>query len=340
MPYGGNDWLALTQEATFEPEIPICDPHHHFWDFRSERIPYQRYLLHELAADVNCGHNVRSTVFIEARSMYRPDGPVELRPVGEVEFVQGLAAAAATGLYGPCRAASAIIGHADLKLGDRVEPVLEALRAASPNRFRGIRHTVTWDPSPEIENREQEGVLATADYRAGAQVLARMGLSLDVGVCFPQLPQLAAFAKAVPGLTIILNHLGGLTRVGPYANRDEEVLPAWRGGIAEVAKCSNVNIKLGGIGMPRLGFDWHTRARPIGSEELATSMAPIMSYCIEQFGSNRCMFESNFPVDKVSFSHHVLFNGFKRFSKSYSSSERAALFHDTAVRAYRISDVG
>ena len=146
MAYGGNDWLALTQEPTLEPEIAICDPHHHFWDFRSERVPYQRYLLHELAADVNCGHNVRSTVFIEARSMYRPDGPAELRPVGEVEFVQGLAAASATGLYGPCRAAAGIIGHADLKLGDRVKPVLEALQAASPNRFRGIRHTVTWDP--------------------------------------------------------------------------------------------------------------------------------------------------------------------------------------------------
>jgi predicted TIM-barrel fold metal-dependent hydrolase len=272
--------------------------------------------------------------------MYRPDGPLELRPVGEVEFVQGLAAAAATGLYGPCRAASAIIGHADLKLGDRVEPVLQALRAASPNRFRGIRHTVTWDPHPEIENREKEGVLATPDYRAGARVLARMGLSLDIGVCFPQLPELAAFADAVPDLTIVLNNLGGLTRVGPYANRDEEVLPAWRGGIAEVAKCPNVNIKLGGIGMPRLGFDWHTRARPIGSEELATPMAPIMSYCIEQFGPNRCMFESNFPVDKVSFSHHVLFNAFKRFSESYSSSERAALFHDTAIRAYRIEGIG
>jgi L-fuconolactonase len=340
MPYGGDDWLALTQEPTLEPQIPICDPHHHFWDFRSERIPYQRYLLHELAADVNCGHNVRSTVFIEARSMYRPDGPVELRPVGEVEFVQGLAAAAATGLYGPCQAAAAIIGHADLKLGDRVEPVLEALQAASPNRFRGIRHTVTWDPHPEIENREREGVLATADYRAGAQALARKGLSLDIGVCFPQLPELAAFAKASPDLTIILNHLGGLTRVGPYANRDDEVLPAWRSGIAAVAESPNVHLKLGGIGMPRLGFDWHTRARPIGSEELATSIAPIMSYCIEQFGPNRCMFESNFPVDKVSFSHHVLLNAFKRFSKSYSASERAALFHDTAARAYRISEPG
>jgi predicted TIM-barrel fold metal-dependent hydrolase len=338
MPYGGNDWLALTQEPTLEPEIAICDPHHHFWDFRTARIPYQRYLLHELIADVDCGHNVRSTVFIEARSMYRPTGPVELRPVGEIEFVQGLAAASASGVYGPCRAAAAILGHADLKLADRVEPVLEALQAASPNRFRGIRHTVTWDPHPEVENREKEGVLASSEYRAGARVLARMGLSLDTGVCFPQLPELAEFARAVPDLTIILNHLGGLNRVGPYGNRDDEVLPVWQSGIAAVAKCPNVNLKLGGIGMPRLGFDWHNRDKPIGSEELAASMAPLMSYCIEQFGPDRCMFESNFPVDKVSFSHHVLFNAFKRFSKSYSASERASLFHDTAARAYRISD--
>ncbi len=338
MPYGGNDWLALTHEPTLEPEIAICDPHHHFWDFRSERIPYQRYLLHELEADVDCGHDVRSTVFIEARSMYRPDGPMELRPVGEVEFVQGLAAASASGVYGRCRAAAAIVGRADLKLGDRVEPILEALRAASPNRFRGIRHTVTWDPHLEIEDREKEGVLATADYRAGARVLARMGLSLDTGVCFPQLPELAAFAKAVPDLTIILNHLGGLTRIGPYANRDEEVLATWRNGVAAIAQAPNVNLKLGGIGMPRMGFDWHSRTNPIGSEELAASMAPLMSYCIEQLGPDRCMFESNFPVDKVSFSHHVLFNAFKRFSKNYAAAERAALFHDTAVRAYRIGE--
>jgi L-fuconolactonase len=339
MPYGGNDWLALTQEPTLEPEIPICDPHHHFWDLRPERIPYQRYLLHELVADVQCGHNVRSTVFIETRTMYRPDGPVELRPVGEVEFVQGLAAASASGLYGPCRAAAAIVGHADLKLGDRVKPVLEALQAASPNRFRGIRHTVTWDPHPEIGNREQEGVLATDAFRAGARVLARMGLSLDTGLSFPQLPELAAFAKAVPDLTIVLNHLGGLNRSGPYGNRDDEVLSTWRRGLAAVAECPNVRLKLGGIGMPRLGFDWHTRSKPIGSEELASSMAPFMTYCIEQFGPERCMFESNFPPDKVSFSHHILFNAFKRFAKGYSAAERAALFHDTAVRAYRISDV-
>jgi L-fuconolactonase len=270
--------------------------------------------------------------------MYRPDGPPELRPVGEVEFVQGLAAAAATGLYGPCRAAAAIVGHADLKLGDRVEPVLQALQAASPNRFRGIRHTVTWDPHPEIGNREREGVLASADYRSGAQVLARLGLSLDTGVCFPQLPELADFARALPDLTIVLNHLGGLQRVGPYSNRDDEVFATWRRGLAAVGQCPNVHLKLGGIGMPRLGFDWHMRETPIGSEELAAAITPIMSYCIEQLGPNRCMFESNFPVDKVSFSHPVLLNAFKRFSKQYSPSERAALFHDTAVRAYRIAE--
>ena len=339
MPYGGNDWLALTQEPTLEPELPICDPHHHFWDFRLERLPYQRYLLHELAADVHGGHNVRSTVFIEARAMYRADGPEELRPVGEVEFVQGLAAASASGLYGPCQAAAAIVGHANLTLGERVAAVLEALQAASPNRFRGIRHNVMWDPHPEMDSRAQPGTLASPTFRAGARVLARQGLSFDTFLYFPQLPELAALAAAVPDLPIILNHIGGLLRVGPYANRDTEVLAAWRRGLAAVAQCPNVFLKLGGLGMPWTGFDWHTRSQPIGSDALAQAMAPLLTYCIEQFGPDRCMFESNFPVDKVSFSHHILFNAFKRLSQGYSAAERAALFHDTAVRAYRISEV-
>jgi L-fuconolactonase len=336
MPFGGNDWLALTPEPTLEPELPICDPHHHFWDFRTARIPYQRYLLHELAADIHSGHNVRSTVFIEARTIYRTDGLEGMRLGGEVEFVQGLAAASASGFYGPGRAAAAIIGHANLNLGDRVEPVLEALRAASPNRFRGIRHSVSWDPHPEVENRGVEGQLASDQFRAGARVLARLGLCLENTLYFPQLPELAAFAKAIPNLTIISNHIGGLMRVGPYANRDTEVLATWRRGIAAVAECPNVVMKLGGIGMPRTGFDWHTRDKPIGSEELAQAMAPFITYCIEQFGPNRCMFESNFPVDKVSYSYNVLYNAFKRLSTGYSAADRAAIFHDTATRVYRI----
>ena len=337
MPFGGNDWLALTEEPSLEPEIPICDPHHHFWDFRPERIPYPRYLLHELLADINSGHNVRSTVFVETRAMYRPDGPEELRPVGEVEFVQGLAAASASGIYGPSRAAASIVGHANLLLGERVEPVLEALQAASPNRFRGIRQSVAWDPHPEVENRVPEGTLASETFRAGARVLARMGFSLEGSLVFPQMPELADFAKAVPDLSIILIHLGGLSRTGPYANRDNEVLATWRRGIAAVAECPNVTLKLGGMGMPRLGFDWHARSKPAGSEELAETMAPYMDYCIEQFGPDRCMFESNFPPDKMSYSYNVMYNAFKRLSKGYSAGERASMFHDTAARVYRIN---
>ena len=340
MPYGGIDWLALTQEPILEPDLPICDPHHHFWDFRTARIPYQRYLLHELAADMQSGHNVRSSVFIEARAMYRAEGPEEMRPIGEVEFVQGLAAASASGLYGPGRAAASIVGHANLLLGDRVAPVLEALKAASPNRFRGIRHSVTWDSHPEVENtaaHRMQAQLANEQFRAGARVLARMGLTFEGWMYFPQLPELAEFARAIPNLQIILNHIGGLIRTGPYAGKDDEVFATWRRGVAAVAECPNVTIKLGGMGMPRTGFDWHTRASPIGSEELAAAMAPYMNFCIEKFGPNRCMFESNFPVDKVSFSHHVMYNAFKRLSQGYSANERTAMFHDTAVRTYRVA---
>jgi len=339
MPYGGDDWLALTPEDTLEPELPICDPHHHLWDLRTARIPQQRYLIHELNADIYSGHNVRSTVFVEARAMYRIGGPEELKPVGEVEFVQGIAAANASGIYGPSRAPAAIVGHADLNLGGKVEPVLQALQAASPNRFRGIRHSVTWDPNPEFVNtaaHQEQNQLASGDFRQGAQVLSRMGLSLEAWLNHPQLPELADFAKALPNLTIILNHVGGLLRVGPYAAHEEETMAVWRSGIAAVAACPNVVVKLGGLGMPRAGFDWHTRETPVGSEELAKDTAPIFNYCIEQFGPNRCMFESNFPPDKVSFSYNVMYNSFKRVSQGYSTSERADMFHDTAVRVYRI----
>jgi L-fuconolactonase len=336
MPIGGADWLALTPEPTLEPEIPICDAHHHLWEFRPEPVHYQHYLLQELADDLNSGHNVRSTVFIEVKAQYRPDGPEALRPVGEVEFVEALATESARGQYGPTQVAAGIIGYADLKLGHRVAPVLEAMQATSPGRFRGVRHSAGWDPSPALVNREIAGVLSTTQYRAGARVLAGMGLCLENSLYHPQLAELVEFARAMPELTIILNHIGGLVRVGPYANRDDEVLPAWRRGIAAVAACSNVIIKLGGVGQLRFGFNWHERDKPIGSEELAEALSPLMHYCIEQFGPDRCMFESNFPVDKISYSYNVVYNAFKRLSSGYSATERAAMFHDTAARVYRL----
>ena len=337
MPPTGNDWLALTTEQTLEPDIPICDPHHHFWVHRPEPVDYQRYLLPELAGDVGSGHNVRSTVFIEVRGEYRKDGPAEMKPVGEVEYVQTIADASAAGSHGPTKAAAAIIGHADLKLGKGVLPVLEAMEGASPNRFRGVRHSVGWDESPELVNREIKGALGTNEYRSGAKVLADMGLILENSLYFHQASELADFANALPELSIVLNHIGGLVRVGPYANRDNEVLPAWRKGIEEMAKCPNIVLKLGGVGQTRFAYGWDQLEKPIGSEELAGELAPLMEHCIQQFGPDRCMFESNYPVDKISYSYNVLWNAFKRLSKGYSTTERAAMFHDTAARVYSIT---
>ncbi len=333
---GGSDWLAQSPEETLEPEIPICDPHHHFWVSRPEPVHYQQYLLPELAGDVNSGHNVRSTVFIEVRCEYRKDGPDEMKPVGEVEYIQAIADESATGKHGPTRAAAAIIGHADLKLGEGVRPVLEAMQAASPNRFRGVRHSVGWDESPELANRDIKGALSTGGYRAGAKVMAAMGLVLENSLYFHQLSELADFARSAPELTIVLNHIGGLCRIGPYANRDDEVIPQWRKGVEEVAKCPNIIMKLGGVGQLRYGYYWHDRETAVGSEELAESLGPLMEHCIQQFGPDRCMFESNFPVDKVSYSYNVVYNAFKRLSKGYSATERAAMFHDTAIRVYNI----
>ena len=333
-----NDWLAQTVEPTLEPDLPICDPHHHFWDQRPDRVE-PRYMLDQLMADTGSGHNIVSTVFVEARSMYRDGASDEMRPVGEVEFVQGIAAQSASGIYGNTRAAHGIVGHANLHLGGDVRPVLEALRAASPNRFSGIRHGVGWDPHPEIASPGAypfPNQLASDDYRAGARVLAEMNLSLDVSCLHPQLPEVADFARAVPDLIIVLNHVGGLMRTGPYASNPDETMANWRAGIAAAASAPNVVLKLGGVGMARTGFDWHQRSTPVGSEEVATSIDPIMRYCIEQFGPSRCMFESNFPVDKESFSYHVMWNAFKRMSADFSASERADMFHHCAARAYRL----
>jgi predicted TIM-barrel fold metal-dependent hydrolase len=197
---------------------------------------------------------------------------------------------------------------------------------------------VGWDESRELANREIKGALGTDGYRAGAKVLAGMGLILENSLYFHQASELADFARALPELTIVLNHIGGLVRVGPYANRDEYVLPEWRKGIELMAKAPNIVLKLGGVGQTRFAYGWDERETPVGSEELAETLGPLMNHCIEQFGPERCMFESNYPVDKISYSYNVLFNAFKRLSKGYSATDRANLFHGTAARVYNIND--
>ncbi len=335
-----DEWLALTQEETVEPELRICDPHHHLWDFRGDQVSY-RYLLDEFLEDTGSGHNVVSTVFIECRSMYRAHGPEALKPVGETEFVNGIAAMSASGQYGGGRVAAAIVGHADLTLGDAVAPVLEAHIAAGGGRFRGIRHSVSWDASDEVRNAHTDppqGLLLDAGFRRGFAALAPLGLSFEGWLYHTQIPELTDLARAFPETTIVLDHFGGPLGIGPYAGRRDEILERWRRDVAQLAECPNVNAKLGGINMKINGFGWHKRERPPTSRQLAEATAPYYEHCIERFGAGRCMFESNFPVDKVTCGYNVLWNAFKRTAAGFSADEKASLFHDTATRVYRLDD--
>jgi L-fuconolactonase len=320
-----------TNEAPLEPDLLICDPHHHL----RER-PNDRYFLEEFVQDTSTGHNIASTVCVENRAKYRRDGPEALKPVGETEFFDSVAAQAAADSNISTLVALAIVGHADLRLGDRVTPVLEAHLAASPNRFRGIRHSTTWDASENIRSDAPAGLLSDSAFRCGFASLQRYGLSFDAWLYHPQLPELVDLARAFPNVTIVLDHIGGPLGVGPYKGKHDEVFRVWSTGIAALSTCPNVAVKLGGVGSTRSGYDWHERAVQADSVELANAMAPYFDFCIEKFGVQRCMFESNFPVDKASYSYVSIWNAFKRITQSYSLDERKALFHDTAARVYRL----
>jgi predicted TIM-barrel fold metal-dependent hydrolase len=330
-------WLAKRpREAALEPDLPIIDPHHHFWDTPQRG----HYLLPELLDDISGGHNIVSTVFLECRSMYRKEGPAETAPVGEVEFVNGIAAMSASGGYGPCRVAEAIVGHADLTLGARVREVLEAEIRVGGGRFRGIRHGVSWDEHEAIQKFATRVVpphlVRDPKFREGFSQLAPLGLSFESWQYHPQLPDAIDLARAFPNTTIILNHVGGVLGVGPYRGRRQEIFAGWKKDITELAKCPNVNVKLGGVGMTSFGFDFHERDVPPSSEELAAAWRQYIKPCIEAFGPNRCMFESNFPPDKGQCSYQVIFNAFKRLAAPYSEAEKTALFSGTATEFYKL----
>jgi predicted TIM-barrel fold metal-dependent hydrolase len=326
---------STAAEAPLEPDLPICDPHHHL----RER-PNDRYFLEEFLQDTQSGHNIVATVCVENRAMYRKDGPEAIKPVGETDFFDGMGAQAASSANSGTRVAAGIVGHADLSLGEAVAQVLEAHLMASPNRFRGIRHSTTWDESETIRSDARRGLLADKTFRRGFACLRACGLSFDAWLYHPQLAELVELARAFPDVTIVLDHIGGPLGVGPYKGKRDEVFQVWSKGIAELSTCPNVVMKLGGFGSTRSGYDWHERAVQPASAELANTMAPYFDFCIEQFGVHRCMFESNFPVDKASYSYVSIWSAFKRITQSYSAAERQALFHDTAVRVYRLATAG
>ena len=327
-------WLAQVTEEILEPALPICDPHHHLWDH-----PGRRYLLDELLADTGSGHNVVATVFVECMSMYRAAGPAALRPVGETEFVNGVAAMSASGGFGPTRVAAGIVGFADLTRGEWAKPVLEA-HVRTSARFRGIRHAAGWDASDKVRNSHTNppaGLLADPSFRRGFSELGRRGLSFDAWLYHPQLGELIDLARAFPQVPIVLDHFGGPLGIGPYEGKRAEIFTAWKGAFRELAGCPNVVAKLGGLVMPLNNFGFHRRDRPATSAELVEATRDWDLHAIDCFGPARCMLESNFPVDRASCSYAVLWNSFKKIAAGFSAADKAALFHDTAARFYGLA---
>ena len=329
-------FLGKHDELVLEPELPIVDPHHHLWDHGS------RYLFDEFLRDIGTGHNVRASVFVQCDAMYRADGDPDFAPVGETEFVNGIAAMSASGTYGPARVCAGIVGYADLQLGERVDAVLEAHLRAAGNRFRGVRGRSVWDADPSIKGSAKDfppGLLLDAKFREGFSQLARYGLSFNSWLFHPQIPELADLAAKFPDTTIILDHVGAPLAIGRYTGKRDEVFAVWRRNLAELADRPNVFVKLGGLAMHLFGFDLDRdhRDAPAASETLAGLWRPYMQTCIELFGPQRCMFESNFPVDKRGASYRVLWNAFKRIAAGASATEKAALFNASACRAYRLT---
>lgn len=343
-------------EAILEPDLPIVDPHHHLWDRRAfaqaslpspvhpfmavvQSVP--RYLLDELLADLGAGHNVRATIYVECGSMYRAGGPQPLKCVGETEFVNGVAAMSASGHYGDVRACAGIVAHADLRLGDAVEDVLRAHIHAGNGRFRGIRHSAAFDDDPGVlgplSGRVSAGLYRDAAFREGFKWLHRLGLSFDAWLLEPQLADLADLAQSFPETQIVLDHVGTPLGIGRYAGKLHDRFSVWRENIRTIAKSRNVSVKLGGLAMPFCSFP-SFGARPCAnSAQLAEEWRPYIETCIEAFGVDRCMFESNYPVDSGSCTYPVLWNALKRIAAGYSPTEKAALFSGTAMRVYRIA---
>jgi len=329
------EWLALHDEPAIDPEQEIVDPHHHLWDRKADG----RYFLHDLLADLASGHRIVDTVFMECGAMYRASGPEEERSLGETEFANGVAAMSASGAYGDTRICRGIVGSADLRLGAGVERVLEKHLAAAGDRFKGVRQVSAWHDNPAARGslaNPPVGLLEQSGFRDGVRCLASMRLTFDAYMYHTQLPEAVALARAVPEATIVLNHVGGAIGIGPYAGKRDEVFQAWRRDMRTLASCSNVVVKLGGMGMRVFGFGHGDEPRPPSSAELARAWKPYVDSLIELFGPSRCMFESNFPVDKGSCSYGALWNAFKRIAAGASADERDQLFQATARRIYRL----
>jgi L-fuconolactonase len=330
------------EEDALDPDRVIIDPHLHLWDIRAAHggLQQAQTFLVQDAARLICasGHRVTHTVFVEAHAMHRQDGPSELKSLGETEFANGMAAMAASGAYGPCLIADRIVTTVDLCLGDAVEPILDAHRARAGERLAGVRMNTSFSSAglfgAPAEAAAEERI-GDARFVQGARVLARRGLSLDVWCLHPQLPQLISLARQVPELTIVLDHVGTPDLRGGFAARPTEAFAEWKRHIGVLAQHANVRVKLSGLGMDVPGpLRAVTGATP--SEVLAQDWKTRVDVAIEAFGTNRCMFASNYPAERAAGSYGAIWNAFKRLSAPCSDAEKDQLFHGTAAETYRI----
>ncbi|MCR8720868.1 amidohydrolase family protein [Pseudomonas syringae USA007] len=326
---------AGRNEAILEPELPIIDAHHHLFD-----RPGLRYMLDDYLADAQAGHRVIASVYVETMAFSRPDGPEVLRPLGEIEFANGMGAVGASRTYGSCQVCAAIVGHIDLRLGDAVAQLLDTAMERAPERFRGVRQVTLQDSSPApwrfIPTRPPAGVMNSSGFRPAFTHLVNRGLSFDAAVFHHQIPELMRVADAFPQATIILNHCGHVMAMGLDARARAEVFQQYRQLLFELAKRPNVYCKVGGLGMPFWGFRFEERQDAIGYVELATTWRPYVETCIEAFGARRCMMESNYPPDSRSAGFVPLWNALKHIVRNASAEDKAALFHGTAASVYRL----
>ncbi len=333
-PVGSEEWLKKTQEEILEPELPIVDPHHHLWG-----APRPQYLFDEVSADANSGHKVVATVYVDCTEQYRSDGPERLRPVGETEFALSIARQSANAAPGATKLCEGIVSYADLTAGAPVREVLEAHIAAGNGLFKGVRLSTSWDADSALRTTARTPparLLYDPTLREGFAQLAPLNLTFDSWVYHHQLADVADLAKSFPDTTIILDHAGGPLGIGPYAGQRDEVFAIWSAGIKELARHPNVHVKLGGLAMRVSGFGFHEMQAPPTSEDMAQAWRPYVETCIAEFGAERAMFESNFPVDKISSSYAVLWNAFKRLAAGCSDDEKADLFSRTAARVYSL----
>ncbi len=328
---GTPEWLQSVREEIIDPEQRIIDPHHHLWHGRGPG-----YLLEDLWQDTGSGHNVLKTVFVECHAEYLNEGPEHLKPLGETKFVDSLATISAAG---PGSEISAIVAHADLTLDDRLQDVLAAHNDLGNGRFRGIRHAGAHAEHPEallIAGQAPEGLYENESFRSGVKTLGKLGYTFDTWHYHYQNQDFVALARSAPETVMILDHFGTPLGVGPYESQREAIFEQWKTDIAEIARCDNVVAKIGGLAMPDNGFGWHTREQPPTSDEFVSAQRDYYLHTIECFGPERCMFESNFPVDKFSLSYPVLYNGLKKIVADFSADEKDAMFYGTAARIYSI----